>query len=917
MPINIPENIKNALGWLTQRIDKIRLSNGRQVLMAFGAGLLLLIIVSVVSYKNIMILVAASEQRRHAYEVLAVLDRVLFNLKDIEAGHRGYAVTGRESYLVSYRAAIRRVERRMDMFRQLTADDPLQQERLKRLEPLVAKSLRFSRRVIEVRQTRGRDATFALIRAGLDKRYMDEMEFIIADMEKNENNQLQQRDDFVNARTGRTISLLIFGNFGAMALFLFFSVIAHRELSQRQQAEKILGETEEQLRLLVEGVKEYSIMMLGPGGNIVSCNEGVERTSGFCSPDIVGKHFSLSYPSEDIQLGRPELALKTAAVMGRFEEEGWRVRKDGTRFWANVVITAMRDDAGKLRGFSEITRDITDRKRVEESMRKLSMSVEQATDLIVLTDVEGKIEYINKAVEDISGYGKEELIGKNREVWQSGLNEKMFKDMWETVRSGRPFQGIFTNRRKDGELFYVYEVITPLKDLNETITHFVSTGRDITQQKFMEEKLEHLAYYDTLTGVPNRGLFVDRVTQGIARARYSKKIITALVVDLDLFKFINDAYGFTAGDEVLKSITKRLLESVREGDTVARLGSDDFGVLLLDVAESEDIILVVKKIMENISVPMRIEGEEIVLTAGIGIAVYPYDGETAQDIMKSADIALTKAKQQGRNNYQFYTKDMTLKAMEFVSVDKRLLKSFQNKEFMVYYQPYWDVYDRKLAGMEALIRWNSADRGVILPDKFISVLEDTGMIIEVGDWIIKAVCRQIREWLDKGYPVVPVSVNVSSVQFRRKDLAEKIIKTVADCNISPKLLTLEITESTFIQNVDFASLVLKKLKETGITTSLDDFGTGYSSLSYLKRFPFDNLKIDISFIRDLSLDTDAASIVTAIIALAHSLNLKTIAEGVETEELLKILRLLKCDMAQGDYFSPPLPARGVEIFFEE
>lgn len=899
-----------------RQAGKIRLSSGKQVITIFGAGLLLLIVISVASYKNITILVSASEQRQHTHEVLTALEDVLLNLKDIEAGHRGYAVTGQESYLAPYRSAVTRLDRTMALFKQLTVGDPLQQERLKRLEPLAAQSLEFSNRVIDVRNTQGHDAALALIRTGADKRYMDAIQLIIAEMEKEETQLLKQRDEFVNTYTGRTIAILLFGNFGAMALFLFFSIITHQELSQRRQTEKTLGETEEQLRVLVEGVKDYSIMRLGPEGHVLTCNEGVERTSGFCSLDIMGKHFSLFYPSEDIQLGRPEHALKAAAVNGRFEEECWRVRKDGTRFWANVVITAIRDETGKLRGFSEITRDMSDRKRADEAMRKLSMSVEQATDLIVLTDGEGKIEYINKAVEEISGYGKEELIGRSREIWQSGLNDTLFKEMWETVRSGRAFQGIFTNRRKDGELFYVYEVITPLKDLNESITHFVSTGRDITQQKFMEEKLEHLAYYDILTGVPNRSLFVDRLTQGIARSRYNKKIITALVVDIDLFKFINKAYGFTAGDTVLKSITKRLLESVRDGDTVARLGSDDFGVLLLEVAESGDIILVVKKIMENISLPLKIEGEEIVLTAGIGIAAYPYDGETAQDIMKSADIALTKAKQQGRNNYQFYTKDMTLKAMEFVSVDKRLLKSFQNKEFMVYYQPYWDVFDRTMAGMEALIRWNSTDRGVILPDKFISVLEDTGMIIEVGDWIIKTVCRQIREWVDKGYPVVPVSVNVSSVQFRRKDLAEKILKTLGECGISPKLLTLEITESTFIQNVDLASLVLKKLKETGIMTSLDDFGTGYSSLSYLKRFPFDNLKIDISFIRDLSMDTDAASIVTAIIALAHSLNLKTIAEGVETEELLNILRLLKCDMAQGNHFSPPLPAKGVEIFFE-
>lgn len=917
MSVKIPENLASALRRLTRSVATIKLSTEKQMMTFLGAGLALLIIMSAVAHRNITLLSSAAEQRRHTDVVLDTLESMLFHLKDVQAGHRGYAVTGRESYLTPHRAAVRRIGRELELFKNLTADEPLQQERLKRLGPAIDRSLRFSQRVIDTRKTGGRDAAFALLRRGTDQGQMGDMQAVIADMEREEKQRLKQWDELLATRTARAGTIVLLGNFMTVAVCLFFGFITHQEFSGRRQTEKALGETEEQLQMLVEGVKDYSIMMLDPEGRVISCTAGMETTSGFCLPDIMGQHLSLFYPSEDIHLGRPEQALKTAAAEGRFEEDGWRVHKDGSRFWANVVITAMRDGAGRLRGFSEVTRDISERRRAEESMKKLSMSVEQATDLIVLTDVEGKIEYINKAVEEISGYAKEELMGKSRDVWESGLNEeKLLTEMWETVRSGRPFHAIFTNRRKDGELFYLYEVITPLKDVHENITHLVTTGRDITQQKVLEERLDHLAYYDALTGIPNRTLFVDRLSQGIARSQYNKKIIVVLVVDIDLFKFINEAYGFTVGDDVLKAVTKRLLESVRGGDTVARLGSDDFGILLLDVAEPEDIILVVKKIMDTISLPLKVEGEEIVLTAGIGIAVYPNDGQNEQDLMKSVDIALSKAKQQGRNNYQFYTKDMTLKAMEFVSVDKSLLKSFQNKEFMVYYQPYWDVVDRKMVGMEALIRWNSTDRGVILPDKFISVLEDTGMIIEVGDWIIRAVCRQIREWQEKGYPVVPVSVNVSSVQFRRKDLAEKIMKTVEECKIAPQLLTLEITESTFIQNVEYASLALKQLKDKGITTSLDDFGTGYSSLSYLKRFPFDNLKIDISFVRDLSMDTDAASIVTAIIALAHSLNLKTIAEGVETEELLKILRLLKCDMAQGDYFSPPLPSKGVEIFFE-
>jgi EAL domain-containing protein (putative c-di-GMP-specific phosphodiesterase class I) len=349
---------------------------------------------------------------------------------------------------------------------------------------------------------------------------------------------------------------------------------------------------------------------------------------------------------------------------------------------------------------------------------------------------------------------------------------------------------------------------------------------------------------------------------------------------------------------------------------VARLGSDDFGVLLNDVAHSGDIILVVKKIMASVSQPIKVHGEDIILTASLGIAVYPDDGEDDDTIMKNVNLALAKAKQMGRNSYSFYTRDMNAKAMEFVSIDKGLLKSFQNREFMMYYQPYWDVNSQKLAGMEALLRWNSTDRGVISPDKFISVLEDTGMIIEVGDWIMQAVCSQIREWRGKGHPLVPVAVNISSVQFRSEDLAEKILNIVGEYGVDPKLLTLEITESTFMKNVDLTSRILGKLKGAGMSVSLDDFGTGYSSLAYLKKFPFDNLKIDISFVRDLTIGSDTTKIVSAIIAMARSLNLKTIAEGVETEELWKILRLLQCDMAQGNYFSPPLPPQGVEIYFE-
>ena len=325
--------------------------------------------------------------------------------------------------------------------------------------------------------------------------------------------------------------------------------------------------------------------------------------------------------------------------------------------------------------------------------------------------------------------------------------------------------------------------------------------------------------------------------------------------------------------------------------------------------------MVLEKIIKDISYPLNIDGDELALTFSTGVSLYPNDGENASELLKSAGLALGMAKKEGGKIYQFYTEDMNIKAAERMLLEKQLAKAYENKEFILHYQPYWDITTKKMVGMEALVRWQSKDKGLVPPGKFIPVLEDTGMIIEVGEWILREAIRQVKEWQNKGYPVVPVSVNLSLIQFRQKDLAEMVKRIMADCGFYPSLLTLEITESAFMQDIEFTSSVLTALKEIGCSVSIDDFGTGYSSLAYLKRFPVDNLKIDISFIKEVVKDPDSASIVMAIINMAHTLNLKTIAEGIETEEQWNLLRLLRCDMGQGFYLSKPLPAEDVEKLF--
>lgn len=574
--------------------------------------------------------------------------------------------------------------------------------------------------------------------------------------------------------------------------------------------------------------------------------------------------------------------------------------------------TAELEEANKA-----LREEVAERKRAEEEMKKLSLAVERASDWVLITDRDGNIEYLNRSVEEISGYKKEELMGQNPRIFRSGKHdEKFFKEMWDTILSGSVYRVIITNRKKNGELFDVYHTITPLKDDNGKVTHFIATAKDMTQQRLLEDRLNYLAYYDSLTGLPNRTLFVDRLDQTLSRAEYDKKLVSVLSIDIDRFSFINDTFGTEIGDRVLKEVGKRLSETLREGDTVARLGSDEFGISLVDIAHSEDVVLLVQRLIDSIRQPINLEGEDIVLTSSIGVSIYPEDGNDARTLVNNSNVVMSRVKSGGMNNYQFYTAGINARAKEFVMLERGLYEALKNNEFILHYQPYYDTSSRTISGMEALIRWNSPELGMVPPGRFIPVLEETRMIIEVGQWILETACRQIKEWQDKGYMVVPIAVNFSSIQFRQKDFGLMLARSIKESGIDPRLLTVEITESTFMQDAEFTRGVLEGIKKLGVSVNIDDFGTGYSSLSYLKRLPVDNLKIDISFIREIADNPDDATIVNTIISMAHNLGLKTIAEGVENEEQWKILRILRCDMIQGYYFNRPLSAEDAEEIFK-
>jgi len=441
------------------------------------------------------------------------------------------------------------------------------------------------------------------------------------------------------------------------------------------------------------------------------------------------------------------------------------------------------------------------------------------------------------------------------------------------------------------------------------------TEERIRQQA--EETINHLAYYDALTGLPNRALFNDRLAMALVQAQRHQRKLAVLFLDLDRFKTINDTLGHAMGDRLLQGVAQRLTSCVREGDTVARLGGDEFMLLLPGIEHVEDVAKIVQRVLEVLKPSFNFDGQEFHITSSIGIALYPNDSEDAEALLKNADTALHRAKEQGRNNYQFYIPSMNATSFERLILENNLRRALERKEFVLYYQPQVSLLTKRIVGMEALLRWQHPELGLVPPRKFIPLAEETGLIGSLGEWVLQTACAQNKAWQEVGFPPLRVAVNLSAHLFRQQGLVETVARVLKETRLNPHYLELEVTEGTLMENAEATVSTLRKLKEMGVHLSIDDFGTGYSSLSYLRRFPIDTLKIDQSFVWDISSDPDDATIARLIIAMAHSLKLKVVAEGVETEEQLSFLRFHQCDELQGYLFSKPVPAEAFTQLLQE
>jgi diguanylate cyclase (GGDEF)-like protein/PAS domain S-box-containing protein len=544
----------------------------------------------------------------------------------------------------------------------------------------------------------------------------------------------------------------------------------------------------------------------------------------------------------------------------------------------------------------------------QKTLRQLSLAVEQSPNSIIITNLQAEIEYANEAFFRITGYVPQEVLGGNPRMLQSGkTSPEVYLDMWQQLNAGEPWKGEFINRRKDGTEYVETVHISPVHQPDGQVTHYLAIKEDITRQKQADQQIHQLAYFDALTGLPNRQLLTDRFQQAASMAERQKGPLALMFIDLDHFKNINDTLGHRAGDDLLIQSARRLEALLRADDTLSRQGGDEF-VLVLPGCGAKQAALVAEKLIEASAGTLQIDGHDIVVTLSVGIAIYPNDGTDFDTLSKCADVAMYRAKDEGRNTFRFFTPEMQLRSSRTMTLENHLRLALERKELMLVYQPQVSLAEGRLVGVEALLRWQHPTLGLVSPAEFIPLAESSGLILPIGEWVLCTAARQLKAWMDDGLGTMTMAVNLSAVQFRDPGLAGMVAKVLRDVEIPPGCLELELTESVAMNDPLGAVVAMDEISALGVAMSIDDFGTGYSSLSYLKRFKVGKLKIDQSFVRDITTDPDDKAIASAIIGLASSLGLHTIAEGVETPGQLAWLRLQGCDEAQGYFFSPPLPA---------
>jgi diguanylate cyclase (GGDEF)-like protein/PAS domain S-box-containing protein len=687
-------------------------------------------------------------------------------------------------------------------------------------------------------------------------------------------------------------------------------VLVYTDVTARRQAEQLLREAEERLQMIFGSVQAGILLIDAETHRIVDANDmALELIGGSRERLLNAVCHQYVCPAEEGQCPLTDL--------GQSLDNSERLLLTRSGGSVPILKTATVVMLEGRRHLLESFIDISDRKQTERALieseeryRSLYSTMREGVALHQLVyDEEGRpCDYrlldVNPAFETIFGVPRGEVVGRRAsEIFALSppYASPPYLDVYARVaRNGSPvtFEAVFAPLQK----------VFSVSAVSPSAGHFAAIFEDITERKRAEDQIHRLAYFDSLTALPNRTLLKDRLDQSIAQASRSRQMVAVMFIDIDRFKGINDTLGHHLGDQLLKALGTRLQECVRHSDTVARLGGDEFVIMLTGVVSEQAVVRIAQNALDALAKPVSLDGQEVFSTGSIGIALYPMDGSDVDTLLKNADIAMYQAKELGRNTYQFYSADMNAHNLEQLFLGNDLRRALEREEFSLVYQPQVNLTTGCLIGAEALLRWNHAELGLISPVQFIPLAEESGLIVPLGQWVLRSACAQARAWQKAGLAAVRVAVNISACQFRQTDLVGMVERILEETGLDAQWLELELTEGVLMENADATKRILRELKQMGISLAIDDFGTGYSSLNYLKHFPIDRLKIDRSFVNDINVNPDDAAIAEAIIALAHSLRLQVMAEGVESREQIEFLHVRFCEEMQGFYFGQPLAA---------
>lgn len=682
------------------------------------------------------------------------------------------------------------------------------------------------------------------------------------------------------------------------------------DVTEQLNAEAEAQRSNQMLETVIDNIPQR-IFWKDHESRYLGCNMAFARDAGLAYPEqVVGKtdHDLPWRALADNVRAHDEEVIGTGVPKMNFEVD---LVIDGVHRTTVTSKLPFTDSDGRVIGVLGSYTDITERKRADLALRLQSRALDASVNAILITgpaSAGNLIEYVNPAFKRITGYEPAEVIGQDCRLLQRDDREQEgIALIRQALVANREVSAVLRNYRKDGALFWNQLFIAPVPNPDGEATHHIGVINDVTDLIRYQEQLEYQANYDSLTRLPNRNLLRDRLQHALIIAQRHHKGVAVVFIDLDGFKNVNDSLGHSVGDRLLSVVAERLGRCARASDTVARHGGDEFVIVMTDTVDEQSLIAWMERVRASISEPVWLDGTELYVGCSMGASLFPQDGDDAETLLKKADLAMYRAKDMGRNTFQFYQPEMNASAGARLNLERRLRRALRDGEFLLHYQPQVDIVSGQIVGMEALVRWRDPEVGLIPPSSFIPVAEECGLIGPLSEWVLREACRQNKAWQDEGLPPARVSVNLSARQFQQHDIARLVTDVLAETGLEPQYLELELTESTIMRNAEEAVSMLNALHALGIGLAIDDFGTGYSSLSYLKRFPVDRLKIDRSFVSDIGTSGDDETITSAIIALAHSLNLQVIAEGVETSEQLDFLKERACDEMQGFFFSRPMP----------